>query len=90
MERLFGIGLGGAAARSYGGITPVQELKRLYAERKATSFSLFRSGSGYDIGRVGATKIVNGAAIYAAWKGGLFVGSAISVAIDRAMNGCKK
>lgn len=67
---------GGLAAKSYGGITALQEGARYFNQLNSAPFSLFRVGS-LDIVRVGATTLRNGVGISIAWNGGLLVGSGI-------------
>jgi RHS repeat-associated protein len=77
---------GGAAARSYGGRTSLQEATRLWGNSRA-SFSLFYRIGRPDIGRVAATSAVNAIAVGVAWNAGLLAGSALSELISGA--GCE-
>jgi RHS repeat-associated protein len=77
---------GGAAARSYGGRTSLQEAARLWGNSRA-SFSLFYRIGRPDIGRVAATSAVNAIAVGVAWNAGLLAGSALSELISGA--GCE-
>jgi len=84
---LAGAAGGGAAAKSYDGITALQEGMRLFGQYRSNSFSLFRSVARPDVVRVGMTSATTAAVVWAAWNGGLLLGSALSEAISG--DGCE-
>lgn len=84
---LAGAAGGGAAAKSYNGITALQEGVRLFQQSRSNSFSLFRSVARPDVVRVGLTSATTAAAVWVAWNGGLLLGSALSEAISG--DGCE-
>ncbi len=79
---LAGLAGGGAAAKSYGGRTSLQEGIRVLGEWRSSDFSLFRSVGRPDIVRVGATSLTTAVAVGVAWNAGLLAGSAISEAMS--------
>ena len=67
---------GGFAAKSYKGITVLQEAARYTQIQRTTSFSLFRRGRP-DFVRAGSTSAVTTAAVVVAWNAGLLIGSGL-------------
>ncbi|KPF65771.1 hypothetical protein IP84_17435, partial [beta proteobacterium AAP99] len=81
---ILSVGLGGFAAPSYRGITAGQEAKRIFdLVRRPRPRYLPWQRIPVDVARVTATSLINGAAVAVAFYGGVGIGTAISVGIDR-------
>ncbi len=80
-------GLGGMAARSYGGSTPLQETARYISNRFRAPASQFRLYPRFDFARVGMTTAIQGIAVNAAWYTGRSIGNALYTTYNQAMYG---
>ncbi len=81
------LGLGGLAARSYGGSTPLQETARYIGNRVRAPASQFRLYPRFDFARVGMTTAIQGVAVNAAWYGGRAIGNALYTTYSQAIYG---
>jgi RHS repeat-associated protein len=81
-DKILALTVGLGTEKTFGGTTPLAEVIRMAQERLGTKFWLFHRGTRFDIVRVVGSKILKGAVIWGAWKGGLHIGSVLSSVIN--------